>query len=270
MNQPIEVDTLAAKITKDGYVVLPDVLSGDEIKALKALIQPHLQSDLFGRNDFEGEKTERVYGLVGCDPAFGAFTEHPNILPIAEHILGENILLTANQAVNIHPGESPQPFHNDDVFYRVPRPHDMISVSTIWALDDFTDENGGTQIVPGSHLWGDDSNPESMIDSTLVADAREADALATTVTMKAGSVVVFSGSLWHRGGRNQSDQTRLAMIVQYCAPWLRQIENLMLSVPPEKAKALSPRVREMVGYSVLEPFMGHVAGVHPRRLIERV
>ena len=255
---------------EDGYVILEDVLSGDEIEATKTLLNPYLRSDLFGRNDFEGEKTERVYGLVGRDAAFGDLAEHPKILPIAENLLGNNILLTANQAINIHPGETPQPFHNDDGFYQIARPHDIISVSSIWALDDFTTENGGTQIVPGSHLWEDGMYSDSMSVQSPVADARNAEDLAITLEMKAGSVVVFSGALWHRGGQNKSDSPRLALATQYCAPWLRQIENLMMSVTPEKAKALSPRVREMVGYSVLEPFMGHVNGFHPRRLIERV
>lgn len=258
-----------ADIVRDqGFLVIPDVLSCDEINALKASLTPYLRSELFGRNNFEGEKTERVYALVSWDANFGDLAEHPRILPIVEEILGSNCLLTANQAINIHPGESPQPFHNDDGFYQIKRPHDMVSVSTIWALDDFTDVNGGTQIVPDSHTWPDGMYADSMATENSVANDRNAEDLAVTLTMTAGSVVVFSGSLWHRGGRNRSDGCRLAIANQYCAPWLRQIENLMLSVTPEMARALSPRVREMVGYSVLEPFMGHVAGVHPRRLLE--
>ena len=260
----------AAIIQDQGYLVIPDVLSCEEVNILKASLTPYLHSKLFGRNDFEGEKTERVYALVSWDPFFGELAEHPRVLPIIDEILGANCLLTANQAINIHPGESPQPFHNDDGFYQIPRPHDMVSVSTIWALDDFTMENGGTQIVPESHKWADGMYAESMASESSVAENRNAEALAETLTMTAGSVVVFSGSLWHRGGRNQSDGCRLAIANQYCAPWLRQIENLMLSVTPDKARALTPRVQEMVGSSVLEPFMGHVAGVHPRRLLEDV
>jgi ectoine hydroxylase-related dioxygenase (phytanoyl-CoA dioxygenase family) len=269
MNTQSTVAEQAAKVATEGFVILEDVLSASQIAEVKATLKPYLRSDLFGRNDFEGEKTERVYALVGWDPAFGELAEHPRILPVVEHILGKNILLTANQAINIHPGESPQPFHSDDGFYQIPRPHEMISVSTIWALDDFTDENGGTQIVPGSHLWEDGMYADNMSKQTDEAHARNPEQLAETLLMKAGSVVVFSGSLWHRGGNNRSDGCRLGLATQYCAPWLRQIENLMLSVTPEKAKALSPRVREMVGYSVYEPFMGHVSGIHPRRLIER-
>jgi len=269
MNTQNTVEEQAAKIREDGFVILTDVLSCDEINAVKALLAPHLRSELFGRNNFEGDKTERVYALVGWDPGFGDLAEHPKVLPIAEEILGKNILLTANQAINIHPGETPQPFHSDDGFYRIPHPHDMVSVSTIWALDDFTEDNGGTQIIPGSHKWDQDLFAESFMEQTIEADARNPEELAETLLMKAGSVAIFSGSLWHRGGNNRSDACRLALATQYCAPWLRQIENLMMSVTPEKAKALSPRVRELVGYSVYEPFMGHVSGVHPRRLIER-
>ncbi len=258
----------AEVVREQGYLVIPDVLSCDEVNDVKALLAPHLSSRLFGRNNFEGELTERVYALVGWDPAFGEVAEHPRVLSIVDEILEPNYLLTANQAINIHPGESAQPFHNDDGFYRIDRPHDIVSVSTIWALDDFTEENGATEIVPGSHKWADEMYVDGLADDTRLADKRGADSLSFTMTMPAGSVMIYSGSLWHRGGHNRSDHCRLAIANQYCAPWLRQIENLMLSVPPEKARGLSPRVREMVGYSVLDPFMGHVSGVHPRRLIE--
>jgi ectoine hydroxylase-related dioxygenase (phytanoyl-CoA dioxygenase family) len=87
--------------------------------------------------------------------------------------------------------------------------------------------------------------------------------------MPAGSVVVFLGTLWHRGGANRSAQPRLAITPQYCEPWLRQIEQQVLAVPPEMAARYSERVQQLLGYSIHAPFMGYVDGVHPRRLIEQ-
>ena len=93
---------------------------------------------------------------------------------------------------------------------------------------------------------------------------------AIKITMPAGSALVFTGSLVHRGGANHSNKERLAITPQYCQPWLRQIENMVLSVPPEKAAALSPKVQSLLGYSVRSPgFMGYVDGMHPKRLLDK-
>ena len=89
------------------------------------------------------------------------------------------------------------------------------------------------------------------------------------IVMPAGSVLVFTGTLYHRGGANNSSKPRLAITPQYCQPWLRQLENMVLSVPPDKARQLSPRIQALLGYSVRAPgFMGYVDGVHPKRLID--
>jgi ectoine hydroxylase-related dioxygenase (phytanoyl-CoA dioxygenase family) len=133
----------------------------------------------------------------------------------------------------------------------------MLGVSAIWALDDFTESNGATEVIPGSHLWADELQPE------------EDDARAVPIVMPAGSVVVFAGSLYHRGGANRSQSTRLGFTPQYCEPWLRQLENMVLAVPPAVARQYSVRVQELLGYSIAEPsFMGYVDGVHPRRLVD--
>jgi ectoine hydroxylase-related dioxygenase (phytanoyl-CoA dioxygenase family) len=86
--------------------------------------------------------------------------------------------------------------------------------------------------------------------------------------MDAGSVLILHGSLLHRGGANQTDMNRLAITPQYCQPWLRQLENMVLSVPPNIATNLSDRVQELLGYSIRDPgFMGYVDGMHPKRLL---
>ena len=140
------------------------------------------------------------------------------------------------------PGETAQQFHIDDDFYRVGRPRPPISLSAIWAIDEFTGENGATEVIPGSHRWGDE-----------VPEAGNPDVVK--VVMPAGSVVVFAGTLWHRGGANRSDRPRLAITPQYCEPWARQQEQQILSVGPEAAR-YSGRIQSMLGYSIHPPFMG--------------
>jgi ectoine hydroxylase-related dioxygenase (phytanoyl-CoA dioxygenase family) len=277
MDDPIARDL--AQLDEHGFVILEHLLTTDEVTAMHAALRPHLTAELLGRNNFEGHRTERVYALVGKHPLFAALVEHPRILAICDALLEANYLLTASQAINIHPGETPQPLHYDDGFYRIARPRKAVSLSTIVALDPFTIENGATQIVPGSHRW-DDPSLQAFFDRidfrTRATDARvpeetpvapELAAQLQDVTMSAGSVIVFLGTLLHRGGANRSARPRLAVSNQYCEPWARQQENYTLAIPPERACEMSERVQSLLGYSIHPPFMGHVNGVHPRKFL---
>lgn len=260
-------DTAAVleRYAADGFVVLPDVLDGGEIDALRVGLQPYLDLEWRGRNDFEGESTQRVYSLVGRGEVFERTALHPAVLSLVDALLRPGYLLTASQAICIGPGETPQPVHYDDTFYALPRPRPAVSVSTIWALDDFTARNGGTEVIPGSHTWGDAQlasvygiDPDGAFDAALAE-------LLVPVEMSAGSLVLFAGTLLHRGGANRTDAPRCAFSHQYCEPWARQQENFMLTVPRDRARAMSPRMRQLLGYSIHPPFMGQLAGRHPEK-----
>jgi ectoine hydroxylase-related dioxygenase (phytanoyl-CoA dioxygenase family) len=251
-----EAEAHASAIRRDGFVVLADVLSPAEVDAMRVALAPYLQGQRMGRNDFEGFHTERVYALLAKDPALALLVEHPRLLAIVDRLLSPSYLLSAFLAIHVHPGETPQGWHFDDGGCMVPRPRAMHGVSAIWALDRFTAENGATQVIPRSHLWGEDAPPP---------DAGE----AVSICMSAGSVLVIAGTLMHRGGESRGPGTRLGVTPQYCQPWLRQIENMVLAVPPARARDLSGRVQELLGYSLAEPsFMGYVDGLHPKRLID--
>ncbi|MCB1693058.1 MAG: phytanoyl-CoA dioxygenase family protein [Pseudomonadales bacterium] len=246
----------AREVRERGYTIVPEVLTPAEVSDIKAALAPWLGGLHMGRNDFEGFRTERVYALLAKDDRFARIVEHPRILPIVDLLLEANYLLSANLAINVHPGETPQSFHTDNSGMPYTSRTGIHGISTIWAFDDFTETNGATEVIPGSHLW-EDERP-------LADDSR-----AEKVIMPAGSVVVFSGSLFHRGGANRSDRVRLAITPQYCQSWLRQLENMTLAVPPDIAARFSPRVQAMLGYSVREPgFMGYVDGMHPMRLVD--
>ncbi len=120
-----------------------------------------------------------------------------------------------------------------------------MGISAIWAIDEFTENNGATELIPGSHTWGE-ARPD--------AD----DGRVQQITMPAGSAVVFMGTLLHRGGANRSNRTRLGITPQYCEPWIRQIENMALAVPSPLASAFSPRVQALLGYSIDPPFIGYM------------
>jgi ectoine hydroxylase-related dioxygenase (phytanoyl-CoA dioxygenase family) len=253
--EPLPTQADLDAIQQDGYVVLPRLLSAAQIAAIKAALAPYLRGTLRGRNDFEGFDTERVYALLAKAPVIAELVEHPRILPILDRLLAPNYLLSANLAIQLYPGETRQPLHFDDGFYKVSRPRRAFGISTIWAIDEFTTDNGATEIIPGSHLWGGERPAED-------------DSRIESVIMPAGSVIVFLGTLWHRGGANRSAAPRLAITPQYCEPWLRQIENQVLAVPRETAARYSERIQELLGYSIHPPFMGYVDGMHPRRLID--
>jgi ectoine hydroxylase-related dioxygenase (phytanoyl-CoA dioxygenase family) len=248
-------DAHVETLQREGYVVLPNLLSPEQVAEMRDALAPHLQGRLMGRNDFEGFHSERVYALLAKDPRLALLVEHPRVLSIVDRLLSPHYLLSAFLAIQVHPGETPQGWHFDDGGCRIPRPRPMHGVSTIWALDAFTEENGATQVIPGSHRWSEDRQPTG--------------AEAVPICMPAGSVVVFAGTLQHRGGANRSPGTRLGVTPQYCQPWLRQLENMLLAVPAQAAARLSTRVQELLGYSIAAPsFMGYVDGMHPLRLLD--
>ena len=240
---------------EDGYVIIPDVLSAEQVERVRSQLGPHLGP--FGRNPFEGEQSQRVYALLAKAPAIADLVEHPEVLALVDHVLTPTYLLWGALAINLHPGETAQALHCDDDAGAPPRPRAPQGVSTMWALDDFTENNGATELIPGSHRWGPFEAPA------------EDDPRIVRATMKAGSVMVWAGPLLHRGGANQSATTRLGITIQYCQPWLRQIENMVLAVPPEIAAQYSVRVREMLGYGLMgQSFLGYVDGRNPARLVE--
>lgn len=246
---------LVDRIRRDGYVVAPGLIAPSDVAEIKASLAPWLQGRQLGRNDFEGFASERVYALLAKAPLVARLVEHPVVLDVVGALLAPHFRLSACLAIDVHPGETPQGWHCDDGYVRLPRPRPMLGVSAIWALDDFTEENGATEVIPGSHTWGPDETAEPD------------DPRARKVVMRAGSVALFAGTLVHRGGPNRSNAKRLGITPQYCEAWVRQIENMVLAVPPEIARGYSERIQELLGYDILEPFIGYVDGMHPKRLL---
>ena len=247
------VEQLLSEVQQNGYVIIPELLPRQAMAELKADVLPLLTHD--GRNEFEGFKTRRIYSVIEKTLACNPLVDHPLILALLDTLLMNNYLLSQLQAINVYPGEIRQPLHHDDGFYPLSRPRAPISAATIWAIDDFTADNGATLVVPGSHKWGD-GQPD--------ADSAQ----LTPAVMPAGSVVFFLGTLWHGAGSNDSGQPRMAATAQYCEPWARQQENYCLAISRERARLCSPDIQSMLGYSMLFPFIGFVNGRHPKRLLE--
>lgn len=248
---PAVAEADLAAMRRDGYVILPDLLTADELVQIRDAVAPLL--NLHGRNGFEGHTTQRVYSVLNKTRACDRIADHPRVLALLDRLFLPNYLLSMLQVINILPGEQAQMLHTDDGFYPIPRPRAGLGAATIWAIDDFTADNGATDIVAGSHLWG---------------DRRPQEAEREPVVMKAGSCVFFPGTLWHGGGANRSGAARLALTAQYCEPWLRPQEAFTLSMTRDTVRAVSEDIRRMLGYSIHPPFIGQVDGMHPKRLLE--
>jgi ectoine hydroxylase-related dioxygenase (phytanoyl-CoA dioxygenase family) len=262
-----EVEAHLQRLQRDGYSIIEDFLTPADLRAVRDALAPHLDRHS-GRNNFEGHRTERVYTLVARGAIFERITEDARVLALLDRLLQPGYLLTASQAIRIRPGETPQPIHYDDQFYRVPRPRPAISVSTIVAVDPFTADNGGTEMLPGSHRWSDAEVAGNYDGFDADAPVRgDLEARLVPTIMPAGACVVFLGTLLHRGGANRSDAPRLAFSNQYCEPWARTQENYFLGVPPPIARRMSPRVQQLLGYDIWAPFMGHVSALHPLKAL---
>ncbi|MEL6301176.1 MAG: phytanoyl-CoA dioxygenase family protein [Pseudomonadota bacterium] len=250
--QSDEIDADFERLMQDGYVIIERLISESSCDAIK-----QAGSALFGhtgRNSFEGHQTQRVYNVLSKTRALDGIATHPRILGLMDKLFRPGFLLSQSQIISILPGEAPQALHTDDNFYRLPRPRQALGAATVWAIDEFTEQNGATVVIPGSHQWGDDRFP--------------AEGEAIPAVMPRGSVVFFLGTTWHGGGQNRSDNARFAVTHQYCEGYLRQQENYLLELSKDTVRALSPELQALVGYSIYPPFMGMVEGMHPLRTLD--
>src|ERR1700688_473013 len=247
------VDEVVASLERDGYAVVEGLLLPPDLAAARDDMRRVLGATPGGRNPFEGAHTKRVYALFAKTRAFDGPATHPLVLGVLERVLG-HCQLSAPTGIEIGPGEVAQILHHDDAIYPLPRPHPEVVINTMWALDDFTEANGATRIIPGSHR-----RPES-------PDARTPTVAAE---MPAGSALFYLGSVWHGGGANTTDRARLGVILEYIASWLRPQENHFLAVPGDVVAQLPEHLQELLGYNIRPPFMGYVDGRHPRKALER-
>ncbi len=246
------VEDIVAAMSEDGYAVVKDAIGGEQVERARRELEALLEQTPAGRDDFEGRRTKRVYGLFGKTRTLDAMATHPVVLGVLDAVLG-HYQLSAPTAISIGPGEKAQPLHPDDAIYPLQRPHLELVVNVMWPLVDFTAVNGATRIVPGSHRW---------------ATERPGPATETVAAeLRAGSALLYLGSLWHGGGANESARARLGVVLHYCVGWLRPAENHVLVVPPAMARGLDERLQELLGYNISPPFIGYVDGRHPRKLL---
>jgi ectoine hydroxylase-related dioxygenase (phytanoyl-CoA dioxygenase family) len=252
-----DIEAHVARIERDGYTVLERVVDTSLVDRIAQALE-ELERELAvqpAQNIFEGLHTLRIYNLLARGKVFEEIPVQESVLPVVERVLDRGCLVSSLSSIAILPGETAQPIHADDQLIPLPKPHVPIVCNTMWAITDFTDENGATRVVPGSHLR--DSSPE------LGASYDSVPAV-----MSRGSVLVYHGSLWHGGGDNRSGERRVGMAMNYCAGWIRQQENQQLGIPLEIARGFSPRLQKLVGYGLYRGLVGHIDKCSPVDLLD--
>jgi ectoine hydroxylase-related dioxygenase (phytanoyl-CoA dioxygenase family) len=241
------------RLDDDGYAIVDGLVPRDAARDIGAELRRLLDGVPHGRNPFEGYQTRRLYALFAKTRVLDDVAVHPLTLGAVETVLGPHCQLSGPTGIEIGPGEDEQVLHRDEDIYPVPRPHPQLVMNVMWAFDDFTAANGATRLFPGSHRQLDRPAP---------------DATPVLAEMPAGSAMLYLGSLWHGGGANRTDRSRLGVAIEYCAGWLRPQETHLLAVTPDQARTVPKRLRELLGYSIYPPFIGYVDGRHPERVLE--
>jgi len=241
------IDEIVETVAIDGAAIVENVLDPGTVEAVSTELAPWIEQTNDGRDDFTGRATTRTGALVARSPECRKLVIDDLAVGVAEQFLADHtnkIQLHLTQVIRIRSGQGKQPLHRDRLAWGgfIPKSIEP-QLNTIWAMTDFTKENGATRLVPGSPSWPDERRAEP-------GEVCQAE-------MPAGSVLFYSGSVIHSGGENQSSADRVGINITYCLGWLRTEENQFLSCPPDIAKDLDPYLQELLGYTMPNYALGY-------------
>lgn len=239
---------VALELERTGYVVLPGRLAGGDLAAARAGLGSLLESAAWGSTGFDGSRTKRVWAPLAVTRCLDSAALDPLVLAAVEDAIGPGTQFGNTAAIEVHPGQDAQVLHYEQGLYPLPRDRDVM-ITALWALDDFTAANGATRVAPGSH-----QRPKGRPDPAETVAAE----------MPAGSVLLFSGRLYHGAGANTTDKPRLGVIIDYLQPWLRPCEAHTLSADLAEVRRLPLRLQELLGFNQASPYLGFINGRHPQ------
>ncbi len=241
-----DFDAVIKSFRNTGAVVIDRLIPDDLCDAVSAELRAFFDKD--GRrseSDFNGYSTLRISGILAKSRRSAELIGHPYVMKVADEILLPhciNYQIGSCTGIEIQPGEDAQRLHRDDGIYPIRVPGTEWQVSVMWALDEFTIENGATHVVPGSHRRREPWPPTA--------------AESVQAPMRRGSALFYMGSTWHGGGANRSNRARMGLVNTYSLGWLRPEENHYLMVPREVADRYPEKVRRLMGYQSHGRFLG--------------
>ncbi|WP_416311331.1 phytanoyl-CoA dioxygenase family protein [Pseudomonas sp. W03] len=256
------VERVVEVIQRDGGVIISNFISGDDLKVLRAELDRYLNETPYGEDAyFAGTQTRRVARLIARSDAVVSVALNPLFIESAKKILqtpthvwsgsqrvevSPNIQLSFTQAIQICPGQDLQPLHRDDAtsLWRHPQYGREARLQLMLAVSDFTEENGATRVIPGSHTWDDERMPTQ--EETVPAE------------MAAGSALLWVGSVYHGGGANKSDRPRTGLSMSYDLAFLRSEENHLISIPIDRVRQLPEEMQRLLGWGASQTFLGWV------------
>jgi len=241
-------EKIAEILARDGCCVVDRVVEPAVLAKLRSELAPWLEATSVGSDDFSGRRTRRTGGLVARSQTARDLVQHPLVLDAVKATLvgATSFHLHLTQVIAIGPGEPMQLIHRDQWafdFFPFPRGYEA-QCNTIWAMTDFTERNGATRVIPGSNRF----------DEKLRFEEKDTE----PAEMTAGSVLLYTGSLYHGGGANRSNETRYGLNITYARSWLRQEENQYLTVPLEIARELPESLQRLIGYQRGAYALGYV------------
>ena len=239
---------VAAALAADGVVVVDELVAPSVMDDVARELAPFVDNTPTGPDDFSGHNTKRTGALIARSPASHQLVMAPLVLDTVASVLGHatNHQLHLTQLISIGPGEPAQPLHRDQWafdFFTFPSGYE-VQCNTLWALTDFTETNGATRVIPGSNHFED--------------KLRFTEGDTEPAEMAKGSVLLYTGSLYHGGGANRSDAVRVGVNITYNLAWLRQEENQYLSVPFDVARTLPVELLRLMGYARGAYALGYV------------
>lgn len=262
------------ELKDQGYSIAENVIDPDFCEEVKAEISrlEDIGPPAITQNDFTGYKTLRYFDLLNQGEVWQRVAIHQPVLEVIRGVLGRDCLLSTMGTAVIDPGETPQRIHCDDQLYGIARPHKNLVCNTMWALSDFTKENGATRLVPFSHKY--DSYPDDNLSGAARTriDPTGADQNYEFIQaeMPAGSICFVIGTCYHAGGPNMSDERRWALTINYCAGSQRQQEGLQLAHTRTKLATFSDELQDILGLVSSSYGVGHINAGNPKEILKEL
>lgn len=228
---------ISAHLAEHGYAIVDDLADNDVLDRLAHESAPFIDAASVGDDDYDGVHTSRTGALIARSPASRELVMNPLVVDTVNAFLSHatTVQLLLTQIITIGPGETQQKLHRDQMMFDLYpfRADYHVQCNTMWALTDFTRDNGATHVCPGTSTMTDD-------DANKIASIQ--------AEMTRGSVLFYDGKVLHGGGTNSSSDARQGVNITYGVGWVRQEENQYLACPPDVARTLDDDLLAMMGY----------------------